>query len=130
MAGAEGVVDVAIGQGGHLPGEAQVTLFLAAVKPHVLEHDDAAREQRMAGGLARGPTVSSTFMTGRPMSSAAARPRGPSGTAGPRPGRPRAAQVTDQDQASATIQDIVGAWEGRFGCGDRRRRFRRAIAAR
>ena len=109
MAGAEGVVDVAIGQGGHLPGEGQVTLLLAAVKPYVLEQDDAAREQRMAGGLSFW-TDGIVDLEDRPADELREaichfvqpeRPVGDRVALG-------AAQVTDQDQASATIQDILG----------------------
>ena len=51
VAGSEGVVDVTIRERRHLPGEADVTLLLAGIEPHVLENDDSARRQFFAGRL-------------------------------------------------------------------------------
>ena len=52
----------------------RVALLFALVEPDVLENDDVARHELAQAACASGPTVSSTFMTGRPISSC--EPRG------------------------------------------------------
>ncbi len=54
MAGAEGVVDVTIGERGHLLGKGEVALLFALVEPDVFEDHDAAGLQVGAGGLRLG----------------------------------------------------------------------------
>ena len=54
MAGAEGVVDVAIGERGHLPGKGGIALLFAFVEPDVFEDHDAAGPRAGAGGLRLG----------------------------------------------------------------------------
>ena len=54
MAGSEGVVDVTIGERGHLLGKGEIALLLALVEPDVFEDHDAAGLQVGAGGLRLG----------------------------------------------------------------------------
>ncbi len=54
VAGAEGVVDVAVGQSRQPDGELGIALLLALVEPDVLEHDDPARLEPLAGRLGLG----------------------------------------------------------------------------
>ena len=51
VAGAEGIVDVAIGKGRQPFGEFHVALLFARIEPHVLEHHNTAGLQLLAGGL-------------------------------------------------------------------------------
>ncbi len=76
VAGAEGVVDVGVGQPGQLGGEGGVALLLALVEPDVLQDEDlAGLEGCGERPSAAGPTVSSAFLTGLPMQLARAGPR-------------------------------------------------------
>ncbi len=88
MAGAEGVVDVTIGEGGHLLGEGEIAFLFALVEPDVFENDDAAGPQVGAGGLRLGAdrVVDLLAPAGR-SALEAGRPPCPSGTAHRPPGR-------------------------------------------
>ena len=126
MAGAEGVVDVAVGQAGELLGERGVALLLALVEADVLQHDDPARLQgARTSAWASGPTVSSAFLTGRPSSSC--EPGGDlvhleGGVGGGVAGG--AAEVADQDQARRPGRGRGSGSARRPGSGGRRRRRR------
>ena len=55
MAGAEGIVDIGIGQTGEaIHVGLVVPLFLSLVKPHVLEHEHTAGRKRLGLGMRVG----------------------------------------------------------------------------
>ena len=88
VAGAEGVVDVAVGQGGHLLGEGGIALLFALVEPDVLENHDSAGGKLGAGGLRLRPdgVVGLLDRNGR-STLRVGRPPCPGGTGRRRPGR-------------------------------------------
>ena len=53
VAGAEGVVNIIVGQTGHFGGEGRIALLFAGMEPDVFQEDDPARSERLAQPLRR-----------------------------------------------------------------------------
>ena len=108
MAGAEGIVDVSVGQAAISLANADIALLLALVEPDVFEHDDPARCEGLEAAWASGPTVSVSLLDGsadqlfEPGRHLVHPERRVSGRVASRP-----AQVADQDQASAPLEDVI-----------------------
>ena len=113
VAGAEGVVHVAVGERRESRGEFGIALLLALVEPDVLEHDDAAGLELAHGGLGLGAD-GVTHLHHRPPDQLL-QPRGDRvepergvrrGVAG------RPAEVADEDQAPASVEDRIQSRQG------------------
>ena len=108
MAGAEGIVHIAVGEPRQAPGELGIAFLLALVEPDVLQDDDPAGCQRGAGGLGFGADRVADLRHRSPDQRLQAGGDGVQperGVAGRIPGGP--AEVAHQDQAAAALEDGI-----------------------
>ncbi len=108
VAGAEGVIDVGVSQGGHLLGEGRVALLLALVEPDILEDHDSARGQLGARCLRVRPDGIVGLLHGTADQlgeSSSHRVQAERGVGSRVAGG--SAQMADQDQAAAPFQNII-----------------------
>ena len=112
MGGAEGVVDVEVGELGQLAAESGVVFFLAGVEPHVFQ------EQTSPSAMAcrplsppSGPMQSGAMVTGRPRRRVRCRGDGRQAVFGIRfPLGP--AEMGGKDQPAALFEDMADGRQG------------------